>query len=347
MKCPSCGGNQQVKDGLVCGRCRYGFALNPKEPPGLSDGAMAGVARRLSGPDGLHFTRDQFRLGVWRLLTRKRKLGCVPAAVAILFAGAFLGGVSRMIGLPHWIGYIAGAAAVIAVGRKINRHIIRIPAAELDRAVETYLAAHPPETLVDGARLSGLTQSAMDAELVQYAPERILVVQHDDLVDMLVLNRFHFDHKILVVGANKYPRAAFDAAVKFMLAHPELPVCAAHDASEDGLRMIARLRKDLEWGLEHREITDLGIHPKDVETLKQAVWLPESTADSAGKQTIPVGGDPFARVKEGYRLPLAVAPPRALITSLSAAVIAGTALLSPELEAHLRETRGADVGGFG
>jgi hypothetical protein len=345
MKCPGCGFNQKVKEGLICNRCKYRFALNPKEPPGLSDGAMAGVARRLSGPDGLYFTMDQLRLGVWRVLAQKGKLpGCLVLFFAV-FIGVPLTGVAEMLGLPVFLAFIL--AALIAFGgiRMFNRRSPKVPRKAMERAIQNYLAAHPLEHLVDGRRLSGLTQSEVDDELIQYAPERILIVQHDDIADMLVLNRFHFDHKALVVSAQKYPEAAFMAAQKFLLAHPDLPVLVAHDASEEGLRVKTRLRKDAAWNLAERPITDLGIHPKDIQKLARPVWLPELKTDPTALSKIPVGGDPFERVKNGYRLPLASAPPRSMMGALSVAAAAGLALLTPELAERVEASGGVSVGG--
>lgn len=348
MKCPSCGNNQKVKEGLICGKCRYVFALNPKEPPGLSDGAMAGVVRRLSGPDGLAFTMDQFRMGAWRALARKGRLpGCLAVFITF-FVGIPLSGFLAGVGFPDWLSFVAAGVLAVSALVLFNRRKPKIKAGLLDHAVRTYLNTHPPEQLVDGRGLADLTASALDEELVQYAPERILVVQHDDMVDMLVRNRFHFDHRTLVVSANKYPQAAFEACQKFLLRHPELPVCAAHDASRDGLRMLARLRKDLAWNLEDRPITDLGLHPKDIGKLKRAVWLPGPEAPDRPKAAIPVGGDPMERIEAGYRMPLGTASPRALIGGLSAAAVGGMALLSVELAAEMRDTRGSSAGtGFG
>ncbi|MFP4032059.1 MAG: hypothetical protein ACLFTV_10890 [Desulfococcaceae bacterium] len=348
MKCPSCGFNQKVKEGLICNQCKYRFALNPKEPPGLSDGAMAGVVRRLSGPDGLYFTMDQLRLGVWRVLAKKAKLpGCLGPFFAV-FIAVPLSGAAEMLGLPVFLAFILAALIAFGLIRKFNRRSPKIPREAMERAIQNYLAAHPSEHLVDGRRLSGLTQAKVDDELIQYAPERILIVQHDDIADMLALNRFHFDHKTLVVSAQKYPEAAFMAARKFLLAHPDLPVLVAHDASEEGLRVKTRLRKDAAWNLAERPIADLGIHPKDIQKLARPVWLPELKADPSSTAKIPVGGDPFERIKKGYRLPLASAPPRSMIGALSAAAVAGLALLTPELAERIEASGDVSYGvGYG
>lgn len=345
MKCPSCGFNQKVKEGLTCNQCKYRFALNPKEPPGLSDGAMAGVVRRLSGPDGLYFTMDQLRLGVWRVMAQKAKLpGCLVLFFAV-FIGFPLSFLAEILGLPVFLGFILGAVIAFLGIRMLNRRSPKVVRGAMEQAIQVYLSAHPVENLVDGARLRGLTHSEVDEELIQYAPERILIVQHDDIADMLILNRFHFDHKALVVSAQKYPEAAFMAAQKFLLAHSDLPVLVAHDASEDGLRVVARLRKDGAWNLAERPVTDLGIHPKDIQKLARPVWLPELKADPSATAKIPVGGDAFERVKSGYRLPLASAPPRSMMGALSVAAVAGLALLTPELAERIEASGGASYGG--
>lgn len=353
MKCPECRNNQKYKDGMTCRSCGYRFALNPKAPYGLTDAAFKGAVERLSGFGQYYFTRDQLYAQICRLFMKKRNVGKIAGCFLFIFVTAFFTGIGSAIlsalSLPPWAaGGVAVVVALLLVW--LLRRPFKMPAEAPLKLIQTYHALHPIERLVTGKTFAEPDAPAFEEEFIHHAPERVLVVQHDDTADMLIANRFHFENKTLVVSARKYPAPAFRAFQKFMAAHPDLPVHLIHDCSADGLRMQGRLANDPEWGLEGKRVFNLGIHPTDVERLKQPVWIPDRIEGIYKKKNIRTKGKAMENIEKGLRFPLGAAPPRAVLGALTMAVATGAALLSTELLAQMNlseQGRTSVGGGFG
>lgn len=349
MKCPQCGNQQKIKEGMTCGKCRYVFALSPKERYGMSDGAFAALLKRLSGPGGeLYFTRDQLYAQVYRALRDKyhgKTPGCLTAFFGLVAGIALtIHGGSR--GVDLWFGLLVCVAVIclVALYRYLKSRPFHLPADIPTRWIDAYAAAHPFQRLTDGTLLKRIDPPPFDEEFADYAPERILITERDDTAEMLILNRYHFEHKTLVVSAQKHPRQAFHACQRFLERHPDLPVALIHDCGEAGLRLKAKLLKDFAWSLKEGSITSLGLQPQDVARVKRPMWLPPSSlpADTPVRET----GIPMDNIRDGYRLPLTSLAPVKFMGGLSLAAGLGLALLSEELLAEQRRGGGVD-GGYG
>lgn len=342
MKCPHCNANQKYKDGMTCAACGYRFALDPKRPPNLSDMALKKAVDRLSGFGQYAFTYTQLFAQVHRILSKKKRGERIGCAVVFWIAMIVIGGVI-ITNLPYWPVFIALAAAfALWVTLKVLRRPARIPEDQVSSAIARYIGAHPLEGMATGKRLLHNGDAGWDETLFEHAPQGILIVERDDMAEMLILNRFHLDNKILVVSANKYPDRAFKACRRILDKWPDVPVSVIHDASKKGHRLRNDLLNDPAWELKGRKIQDLGLHPHDVDRLKRPVWVPEKRA---GKKEIVQTGRPVENIQAGYRMPLDIAGPKALMGTTSLAMVTGMALLS---EALLEEQRrSAMAGGFG
>ena len=331
MKCPNCRFDQKYKSGMVCGGCGYRFALDPKKQYGITDMAFKLTLDRLSGGGQYYFTRDQ----LYRLLVKKQKPGLFILSCLGIF---FIAGGSAILGALQFDMWVPAFLAVLVIVFIIRLHKkpVKIPAYIPLKHINTYKAAHPTDNLVDGTRFRELAADGFDAEFLYYAPERILIVEHDDTADMLLLNRFHFENKTLVVSAGKYPRPAFDACRRFLSAHPDLPVFVIHDCSAAGIRMQSRLLTDPEWHLTGKHITNLGLHAKDVAGLKTPMWIPENIEGTRQNETIRTAGDSKEYLDQHLRMPLGVAGPTAFLSTIGLAMTLGMPLLS---EAPLAEQR--------
>lgn len=342
MKCPGCLFNQKYKSGMVCGGCGYRFALNPKEPYGITDMAFKLALDKLSGAGQYYFTHDQLYARIYRLVVKKEtpdllSLSCLGIFLIAMGAAILVGA----LGLEMWTLAVLTALVIIFIVR-LHKKPVAIPADIPLKHIKTYKAIHPIDNLVDGTRFREPADHEFDAEFLDYAPERILIVEHDDTVDMLLLNRFHFENKTLVVSAGKYPGPAFEACRRFLSAHPDLPVFLVHDCSADGIRMQSRLLTDPGWDLKEKNITNLGLHPKDVARLKRPMWIPEDIGGAGQKETIGTTGDSWEYIDQHFRMPLDVAGPRVFIGSMGLAMTLGVPLLSEEL---LAEQRAGAMGG--
>lgn len=334
MKCPKCLNNQKYKDGMICSSCRYQFALNPKEKYNISDAAFKSTLDRLSVGGQFFYTYNQLYAQIYRAVKKKHSLGfegcsclgvflTIVGSIILIFVRGFELGWQYSILL-----FIVFMILAFIMGRLPFKLEADIPA----RIIETYNKIHPFENLADGTKFKYLEDRSLDTEFLQYAPERILIVEHDDMVDMLLLNRFHFDNKTLVLSAQKYPGAAFKACQGFLANHTDIPVFLIHDCSHAGLRMQSKLLTDKSWNLEGKNITDIGLHPKDVSNLKSPIWIPDKK-----NEKILSHGDGAENIDQGFKMPLDIAPPSAITASLGLAMVSGMAILSDDLLAMQQE----------
>ena len=133
-----------------------------------------------------------------------------------------------------------------------------MPLAKARGLLQRYRQAHPIAELADGQAF--LQQPPVEnLEDARYAPERILVVERDDLVDMLVRNRFHANHKTAVISRSGYPRRVVEACRHFLRQHPDIPVQLLHDASLKGFNLKAQLEADARWPLAGQRLVDIGL----------------------------------------------------------------------------------------
>lgn len=346
MKCPQCMGNQKYKEGMICGSCGYRFALNPKEWPNITDMGMRNAIRDLSGPEEYYFTWNQLVARLYRVVKKKKRAARIALTIFLFVVVLVL--TIIFLGKHVWPIAVVIVAAVLTVV-KIAKSPVNISYGDVTKVIESYRTVHPIEHLVDGRMFSNLTSEDFDPELMKYAPERIIIVERDDLTDMLLMNRFHFDNKALILSAGKYPGRAFSACRQYLEKFPDIPVILMHDASESGLRMKARLLKDESWHLDGKNLQDVGLFPQDLDSLKTPLWLPDAENRIRKGSKILSGGPPIENIKNGYIMPVDMAPPRGLMNAMPIAIVGGLALLSgPFLAEQAKtETGTGFVDGFG
>jgi len=337
MKCPECS-TKQKSTGKTCSKCGYSFALHPQDPPRLSDLHMKKAIENLSANGQYYFTFNQLYAAVYRIALKKQvnKKGIVAVAVVALF-----GCIVLAVNGGKWPAMILAAVAGMGIILYLKRR--RVPDHDaILKAITTYRGLHPIEKLVDGNRFKRTASgSPMDRELFDYAPERILIVQSNDLVDMLVLNRFHLDNKALVVSASKYPETAFSACQEFLKKRPDIPVEILHDASMEGCKLMDKLLADVSWNLKDKAVKDLGLSVQDAANIKKPIWIPTRPLgrSGAGRSKDPVED----KLQSGMKMPVDFVGPGVLLGGLSIAALAGLALMSTELLAE--QARRKDLGG--
>jgi hypothetical protein len=344
MKCPKCEAKQKSSSGATCA-CGYRFALNPKDSPYLSDRAMAHVIDKLSGNGQYYFTFNQLYSALHKAGYEKKKAKKkVGVLLIVLFSVVLAIVAAKPIGI--WLSVVI---ALAGIGGLIALLLWRPEAKydELARVINHYRSLHPIANMVDGTRFKvERTKEELKKELFDYAPERILIVQNDQMVDMLVMNRFHFENKTIIVSANKYPEHVFNACQKFLAKKPDIQVELLHDASLEGVKLKSRLLADKSWNLEGKNVVDLGLSTQDVANVKDPIWLP------GRKTAAPLTGSPSGaaedKINQGMRFPADFAPPSLMMGILTAAAIGGLAFMSAELLAAQAAKTGQDYsGGFG
>jgi hypothetical protein len=339
MKCPECSNKQKATAGKTCKKCGYVFALDPREAPKLSDRQMKKAIENLSGTGNYYFTFNQLYAALYRMASKSSAKNRVVLIVAVGAAAAIAFFIATEINLILAIAFVVGVALCILWFLK--RPVVPNHEA-LVKAITTYRHFHPMENLVDGTRFKRETSKEnLKKELFDYAPERILIVQSNDLVDMLVLNRFHFENKTVVVSASKYPEHVFQACQKFLQKRPDIPVEIMHDASMEGYQLKNKLVADDSWNLKDKDIKDLGLSVQDVGNIQKPIWLPSQHVShfASGHSKDPVE----SKIEQGMKMPVDFVGPGVFLGALSIAAIAGLALMSTELLAE--QAKKKDLGG--
>jgi hypothetical protein len=321
--------------------CQYEFALNPKNKPYLTDTAFLGAIKKLSQDGRLYFTFNQLFVSIYKLAQAKSRRSGIGCAIVLSIVTAIL----TFVALGNWfnvkfpeilLGLLIAAPLIIGIWYKALK--IKAPYEEVTTAIETFQRLHPIDKLVDGKRFEGAQAAAINEELLNYGPQWILIVERDDMVDMLILNHFHFENKALVLGASKYPQPLFNAYRQWIEKHPDIPIYLIHDASKKGLRLKAGLLKDSEWNLLGKNVRDLGVFPHEIERLKNPLWLPQSKDQKKINDSL----TPSEKVDQNMVFPADSLAPKIMLGMAALALIQGVPLLS---ESILAEQFGRSMSG--
>lgn len=334
MRCPECKHNQRHKEGTRCSKCRYQFVFQKRHDQ-ISDYALRQLIGRLSDHGQLSFTTTQLALEICRLWRKKilGPVGCgIIALVISAIAGLFVSGIWKW-----WGGMLIPVAVLLPLAIGLSRkEKSKLPFDKARTLVNRYHQAHPIQALANGTAFRD--RSAMPEPFdPHYAPERILIVERDDLVDMLIRNRFHLSHKAVVVSSSGYPESVFSACQGFLRNHPDTPVQLIHDASLRGFALASQLAADPKWAFARQQMIDLGIPQSALQDNHVLPWLPSSYPTQAdGTFSI----HHAQQLRAGYRMPLDHIGPKSLTGLLGTAVVGGSWLLIP---AALSATSGLEV----
>jgi hypothetical protein len=316
MRCPDCKHQQKYRDGARCGKCGYQFVFRKKDDK-ISDSSLQQMIQRLSDNGHYAFTATQLALEICRSWRGKQQLIGGVIFVTIIALGLFF-----VIG--HWgISLIALAVgALFALGMSQWRKTA-LPFHTACALIRRYHQAHPISALADGMAFQQQT-AAVDLQDLNYAPERILVVERDELVDLLIRNRFHLTTKTAVLSRTGYPTWVLSACQNFLRQHPNTPVQLLHDASLRGFHWHAQLTADPHWILAGHRLMDLGLSSAALHNNSRLPWLPVNDHVKGGV----LSAQHPKMLSLGHRLPVDCVGPKSLLNLLSAAVISGTLTLA-------------------
>ncbi|EIJ42225.1 hypothetical protein BegalDRAFT_1329 [Beggiatoa alba B18LD] len=372
MRCPNCNHSQRFKDGLTCQKCAYQFALSPKTD-GISDYVMRQLIQHLSGNGQFVFTKNQLSAGLAQFLRRRypNLVGCGGCLLMLLFLFSFAIPAFLRPYLPAQflvpplqyllilipISFLAPIILYARLTKESRERYTKVPNQRINQIIEKYKHKYSSELdkLITDGKAFLLPQATeknlnldkntlVDAVGLHYAPERILVVERDDIVDMLIRNRFHLQSKTAVVSQSGYPTHVFAACKHFVRKQANLPVYVAHDASLFSFQLVERLRKDPRWQFAKERLQDIGFSRELVNNPSCKLgW----TSPLANKETI-FTKEGEEMLRQGMRIYLDAVPPNALNNILGTAVLTGAMLLLPAIwsEGHAGsdDTGGDDFG---
>lgn len=268
MKCPTCSRNHRVKSGMKC-RCGYRFCFNPRSPGTvkMTDGKFLAAIALASRNGTSYFTANQ----LYAAYNRKFKpLSSSPilSGVAVIVLGAVISltGIGAVFGVPVMV---IGACQILWA--LIFRREPISSCRHFQTLIDKWLKSGKEiPNMITAPKLHQPPPQWSEGDIYDYGVEKILIVERDILVDLLVLNNQHTEQRMLVVSESGYPQYLAAKVNELLRARPDLRVYLLHDATPSGLSMHARLTAPGGWlELNGREVIDLGFTPTDFTTLRR------------------------------------------------------------------------------
>ena len=271
MRCPKCVKDTTKKErsGGRCPSCGWEFRFDPPAP--LSDYEVEHAILAVSH-DGAHrYTRDQLVAEVERVLVRRSTRIYEGEAQAVLSSqsspfvwvlalGLVIVGLVLLAVFQELCGTPLLLLAVLILVSRLFRRDPAVVAAEVRAKIEPfdvrasgivdrYLGRDVPSLLVQAPE-SGVSRDQSrhaprrEFDLESYGFDRVIVVQGDENVDMLVKNQFHFQHNAAIVSFTGYPHHVASLVQRQLEAGDSAAnVFLLHDADEAGVQLAQRWRE--------------------------------------------------------------------------------------------------------
>lgn len=269
MKCPKCSKNQLFKEGMICKGCSYRFLLSPKSHNGMTDGKFLAAVRRASQFETSYFTENQ----LYTAYVLNSKSGLIASlAVVIFLAGALtfcalaLGG-----GVAWWLLLIPIFILLLfnhfGFFTGLNR-------SKFLKCLKLWTKNRTLKYLIKEPELYDPPPEWDEHDIYDYGVEKLLVVQRDVLVDLLVKNQFHVEHKTLIFAESGYPVYISRRIKDLLQARPDLPIFVVHDADSEGQQMMQRIKQAYWLPQEGRDSDryrwiDFGLYPDDFKKMNR------------------------------------------------------------------------------
>ena len=365
MKCIHCGTHSKLKDrrGGRCPKCRHRFAFEPtKDRYNVTDGQLKAAIDRVSGGSRVRFTERQLwhelnrRTWVWPGF-RRSSYGCLPSLGLVLVVLVVMGGMGIPLSLPV-IALVTGV--VLKLGLLTFAFFsrdggLRKPSRPRDIPFDEFRAKYlakwrkvhgeiplllsPRET----ARLAAPREVPADVQMFSF--DRAVVTEDWETADMLVANRFHFEHNCAVLSRDGYPDSIAETVKEMLRRNPSLTVFALHDASPGGCLLPLTLREP-EWFPEPSvRIVDVGLRPGTVRKLKLPAIHVRGRVPRRLTDHLPEEDATWLR--EGNVAELAALRPARLMRALHRAIAAAAAAAAAGSSSDNGGGYGGDGGGGG
>jgi len=163
---------------------------------------------------------------------------------------------------------------LIAVGLYLNGPILAINSQQFGKYIDQWIQRRPLAYLLTVPRLHEPPPQWHENDIYDYGVERILVVQRDELVDLLVMNQIHVQQKTLIFAESGYPVYISGRVAGLLTERLDLPIFVLHDADRLGCGTLQRL-KDAYWlpnqggDSEKYRWIECGLFPEDFQKIQQ------------------------------------------------------------------------------
>jgi hypothetical protein len=225
----------------------------------LSDSEFLSWVKKASNNDTYFFTENQLFTAYCSKFNTSPGCSCLVSIIclglAFLVLGIGLWPISLLLLVFSCFKFIKFLTTLI--GGKPSR-------TTFTKALDKWLfSGYELPKLIRANKLGSPPPDFEEGDIYDYGVERLLIVEHDILVDLLVFNNLHAQERMLVVSLNGYPDYLIARAAKLLEECPDLPVFLLHDSTEKG-----RGRADAcNLPLGDHPVINLGISRNDVEKL--------------------------------------------------------------------------------
>ena len=238
MKCPECENRHRRKYGRQCGSCGYIFAFGPTDRSflGMTDAKFLGHVRAASRNGTTYFTENQLYGAYCRRVKTKIRPDHLFLMVSVFAGLGFLVMFSFAMGAPGGpcaifililFGLIAGVLVLFARPEIPPPRQIAAVLCHWQESGKTI------EHLLDEPSLHETPPEWTEPDIYDYGVERLLVVEHDLMVDLFVRNNQHAEQRMLVIAESGYPEYLLPHVRRLLEENPALPDCSATTPKKD------------------------------------------------------------------------------------------------------------------
>jgi hypothetical protein len=243
-------------------------AVFQPEQDGITDAEWQQLLDRASGEGRQYFSENQLYLAYARnnvVVTRYiARRGVMGLCMIVLGLAAWVYSLKADWGITLVLGIAVTLTGVGMVGTGVVTRKDPAPREPITRWLAKWMAVRGAQHLVTEASLGGAGLEYLPARV-----ECVVLAERDELVDLLLKNGAHSALSALIVSEGGYPGVLASEARQLLEARADLPVIAVHDATPQGVAMLARLRKSSVFPLAQRAVLDAGLFPADI------TWLAE------------------------------------------------------------------------
>jgi len=297
MKCPACKATHRRKDGPKCSKCKRPFVFFDRDE-GITDQRFSWLLDKASVERTQYFTLNQLTT-LWAQKAVRGSGGARMIIGGLLFSGGGLAALVTPVSAVGALGMAAGGLAIAAWGAARRRNPTPPSTGKVEGWVRKWIAAgHEIPWLLTEPGLDQMPPSFAEPDIFDYGVERILVVQHDLLVDLFVRNNLHTKERALVISERGYPHYLRDRVRELLRRSPTLPVFLLHDADDEGLMMRKRLQHSTFLHLAGHPVIDTGLSPREVGRIQKLKPLGPARHGNA----LPADALPYALMASGFAL---------------------------------------------
>ncbi|MCF8610503.1 hypothetical protein L5G28_10105 [Gordonia sp. HY285] len=327
MICPHCRADVRYRDrpDHTCSQCKREFALDPKTAPyRLHDLRVLRLADKLSTDAHLHFTYEQlryaagkrtletsiesgWRIAFWGTAGALLFLTLTPGLPLALAVGPSATDLSEGT-LVTWLFTVS--ACLIALSMVINGlrrpSMLRNYRIDMDDSLEDFAATVEDRwQSVYGTTIPGLVDERRAGIEHAASPRYAVLCPSRSVLVCLSWNGIVRDRDLIPVShPDQVP--------------PNIPVLVIHDASPEGLGLVAEARR--RFG---PRAVDVGLSPQTAMSAEPPrLWLRTPTLSNDAAATLPSDLPDAERawLETGWWTPVSAVPPRRLIAAVNRAI---------------------------